>query len=51
VRKRIDTYHAQTKPLVEYYRDRTGPDAVRYVKINGVGAVEAIRDNIFAALA
>ncbi len=51
VRKRIDTYHAQTKPLVDYYRSRSGPNAARYVKINGVGAVEAIRDSIFAAIA
>jgi adenylate kinase len=50
VRKRIETYHAQTKPLVDFYRKQTGAGAPRYVKINGVGAVEAIRDNIFAAL-
>ena len=50
VRKRIDTYHVQTKPLVDYYRSRSGPNAARYVKINGVGAVEAIRDGIFAAI-
>ena len=50
VKKRIETYHAQTKPLVDYYRGQTGPGAPRYVKIHGVGAVEAIRDNIFAAL-
>jgi adenylate kinase len=51
VRKRIETYHAQTKPLVDFYRRQTGTGAPRYVKINGVGAVETIRDNIFAALA
>ena len=50
VRKRIETYHAQTKPLVEFYRSQTGAGAARYVKIGGVGAVEAIRDSIFAAL-
>lgn len=50
VRKRIDTYHAQTKPLVDYYRNLAGAGAPRYVKINGVGAVEAVRDSIFAAL-
>jgi adenylate kinase len=51
VRKRIETYHAQTKPLVDYYRSQTGAGAARYVKINGIGAVESIRDSIFAALA
>ena len=50
VRKRIETYHAQTKPLVDFYRNQSGPDAARYVRINGVGAVESIRDSIFAAL-
>jgi adenylate kinase len=51
VRKRIETYHLQTKPLVDFYRNQTGAGAPRYAKINGVGAVETIRDNIFAALA
>ena len=50
VRKRIETYHVQTKPLVDFYRNQTGVNAPRYAKINGVGAVETIRDNIFAAL-
>ena len=50
VRKRIDTYHAQTKPLVDFYRNQSGPGAARYARINGVGAVESIRDSIFAAL-
>ena len=48
--KRIDTYHLQTKPLVDFYRNQTGPGAARYVRIDGVGAVESIRDSIFAAL-
>ena len=50
VRKRIDTYHLQTKPLVDFYRNQTGQGAARYVRIDGVGAVESIRDSIFAAL-
>jgi adenylate kinase len=50
VRKRIDTYHAQTKPLVDFYRTQTGAGSARYVRVNGVGAVESIRDSIFAAL-
>jgi adenylate kinase len=54
VRKRIDIYHAQTKPLVEYYSRwaATGDaQAPRYVKIDGAGTVEAIRDRLIAALA
>ena len=53
VRKRIEAYHAQTKPLVEYYSKWAAsgaPGAPRYVKVSGKGAVEDIRDHIFAAL-
>ncbi|MBI4194720.1 MAG: adenylate kinase [Betaproteobacteria bacterium] len=54
VRKRIETYHAQTKPLVNYYLNWTAggdPRAPQYVNIYGGGSVEHIRDKIFAALA
>jgi adenylate kinase len=53
VRKRLAVYHEQTEPLIEYYSkwaasgDSTAP---RYVKINGIGNVEQIRDKIFEAL-
>jgi len=53
VRKRLDVYHAQTEPLVAYYNDwekSGGPDAAKYIRIEGVGKVEEIRDKIFAAL-
>ena len=53
VRKRLTVYHEQTKPLVDYYSawSATGDaQAPKCVKIPGVGSVESIRDNIFAAL-
>lgn len=53
VKKRLDVYHAQTEPLVQYYSSwaKSGAaDAPKYVKINGIGDVETIRDAIFAAL-
>ncbi len=53
VQKRIATYHAQTKPLVNYYlkwADSGDPRAPRYANIYGRGSVEHIRDKIFAAL-
>ena len=53
VKKRIETYHEQTKPLVQYYLDwaKSGAKrAPRYVAINGQGRVEDVRDKIFAAL-
>jgi len=54
VKKRIANYHAQTQPLVDYYRQwaaRGDPRAPRYIEIRGQGAIEAIRDQMFAALA
>ncbi len=54
VRKRLDVYHAQTEPLVEYYSKwaASGDTAApKYSKVSGIGKVEEIRDRIFAALA
>ena len=53
VKKRLDVYHAQTEPLVAYYSQwasKGEPGAPKYVKVEGVGKVEEIRDRIFAAL-
>ncbi len=53
VRKRLDVYRAQTRPLVDYYsawaatRDAKAPG---YRRIEGLGKVDAIRDLAFAAL-
>jgi len=53
VLKRLAVYHEQTEPLIEYYSNwstsgETG--APKYVKVEGVGSVEDIRDKIFAGL-
>ena len=51
--KRLDVYHDQTKPLVDYYNAwaKSGDmHAPKYVNVPGVGGVESIRDRIFAAL-
>lgn len=53
VRKRLEVYHSQTRPLVEYYLQWAivgGAGAPQYVKVPGVGSVENIRDSILAAL-
>ena len=53
VRKRLQVYHEQTEPLIEYYSKwaETGDGhAPKYVKVSGIGSVEEIRDRIFAAL-
>lgn len=54
IKKRLAVYHEQTEPLVAYYSNwaRSGDaQAPKYVKVDGLGAVEAVRDRIFAALA
>ena len=53
VRKRLEVYHAQTEPLVNYYKKwgQSGEaGAPQYVRIVGVGKVDQIRDQIFKAL-
>ena len=53
VTKRIATYHAQTKPLVDYYKKRANsgdPGAPRYIRVDGSGSVERIRDELFSAV-
>ncbi len=51
VRKRLQVYHSQTSPLVDFYHGMSGPDAPAYHRIPGIGGVEEIRDRIFDALA
>ena len=53
VKKRLDVYHAQTEPLIDYYKnwEKSGePRAPKYFRIEGVGKVEEIRDQIFNVL-
>ncbi|TCS42076.1 adenylate kinase [Reinekea marinisedimentorum] len=53
VRKRLDIYHEQTKPLVEYYSgwaEATPAEAPKYVYIEGVGSVEEIKEKVLGAL-
>ncbi len=53
VKKRLEIYHAQTEPLVDFYKkwEASGDaNAPKYVRIDGVGTVDEIRDRIFQAL-
>lgn len=53
VRERLNVYHDQTEPLIAYYSKWAASgeaNAPKYVKINGIGKVDAIRDAIFAGL-
>lgn len=47
VRKRLQVYHDQTAPLVNFYQEMEGP---QYHQIPGVGSVDDIRDKVFASL-
>lgn len=47
VRKRLEVYHRQTRPLVDFYRRL---DSGRYTRVEGVGEVNAIRDRIIESL-
>ena len=54
VKKRLEVYNAQTRPLVDYYSEwaRTGAsDAPQYRAISGSGSVDEIKARAFAALA
>ena len=54
VKKRLDVYSAQTRPLIDYYSGwaRTGAsDAPQYRAISGSGSVDEIKERAFAALA
>ena len=54
VRKRLDIYSQQTRPLVEYYSAwaKAEPAAApKYRAISGTGSVEEIKDRALAALA
>jgi adenylate kinase len=53
VKKRLDVYAAQTRPLVDYYKqwaDSGDAKAPRYRRISGQGSVDEIRSRAFAAL-
>jgi adenylate kinase len=50
VKNRIATYHAQTKPLIDYYMKRACGGLPRYVSINASGPVESVRDELFSAV-
>ncbi len=53
VRKRLEVYSAQTRPLVNYYATWAAggePDAPKYRRIAGTGSVEEITERVLSAL-
>jgi len=52
VRKRLEVYHKQTAPLIDYYsvnEDISSDDPI-FVRINGSGSMKEISKNIFGLL-
>ncbi|RMX03581.1 adenylate kinase [Corticibacter populi] len=54
VKKRLEVYDAQTRPLVDYYSQWAAQEpakAPKYRKVSGVGSVDEITQRVFDALA
>jgi len=47
VKKRLEVYRAQTRPLVDYYKGLAG---AKYRRISGLGSVEEVTQRALAAL-
>jgi len=53
VRKRLSIYHDQTEPLVHFYKalaEKGDAKAPRYTRIDGVGSVDSIRQQLLSVL-
>jgi len=53
VRKRLEVYREQTRPLIDYYQDWAAKDpqsAPKYRRIAGVGSVDEIKTRLFEAV-
>ena len=51
VRTRLQVYSDQTAPLVEFYQNTNGDNAVKYSVVAGVGSVDEIKAKVLTALA
>lgn len=52
VSNRLNVYHQQTRPLIEFYSDRAGASGatLKYFSVDGMRDVDAVRAAIFSAL-
>lgn len=53
VRHRLSVYHEQTEPLIGYYQawaEQDSAAAPRYHRVNGIGELDAIRQQLLSAL-
>lgn len=52
VRKRLDVYHSQTKPLVDFYKNAASQNkSLRFLTMSGVGGISDIRASLKSLLA
>jgi adenylate kinase len=53
VRKRLQVYHEQTAPLIQYYTrwsQSDDADAPAYVRVDGIGDLEEVRQRILSSI-
>ena len=50
VRQRLNVYHDQTFPLVDFYSKLAAKNGVRYAKVKGIGSVEEIKNAVLMTL-
>ena len=51
VKKRLEIYHKQTSPLVDFYKNASIRDGGnKYIEINGIGEISSIQKQIMASL-
>jgi len=51
VRRRLEVYHQQTEPLIEYYSTKAKENSdLEYFFVDGIGDVEEIKNRIFSKL-
>ncbi len=50
VRKRLQVYHEQTHPLVDFYQNLATDNAPKYSCVEGVGSLEEIKERVLSAL-
>ena len=50
VRERLDVYHKQTHPLVEFYSNKSEDTALKFVRVDGRGEVNDVHRRIMVEL-
>jgi adenylate kinase len=50
VRQRLQVYHDQTFPLVDFYSKLAAKNGVHYAKVQGIGSVEEIKNAVLTTL-